>query len=81
MDKSLLENHGSTIGEDTILALRLVMDVLNGFGVSLHFPIRKDLLISVKVARDWYRTNVEVKKAAKEKESGQKAKNISDTQA
>ena len=79
VDKSLLENHGSTIGEDTILALRLVMDVLNGFGVSLHFPIRKDLLISVKVARDWYRTNVEAKKAAKEKESDQKAKNISDT--
>ena len=69
VDKSLLENHGSTIGEDTILAVRLVMDVLHGFGVSLRFPIRKHLLISVKGALRWYRTVVETKKAANENEN------------
>ena len=80
IDKSLLENHGSTLDEDTILALKLVMDMLIGFGVSLCFSVSKDLLISVKRTRDWYHTDVEAKKAAKGKKSEQKAKSISGTQ-
>ena len=65
--KSLLENHGLAISEDTILALRIVMDMLNGFGVLLHFQVSKDLLISVKEAREWYHGDLEAKKNCKRK--------------
>lgn len=48
INKSLLEKHGSAMGEDTIVALKLVMDGLNRVGGLLYFPISKDLQISIK---------------------------------
>ena len=53
------------MGEDTIVALKLVMDGLNRVGGLLYFPISKDLQISIKGARDRYHAVLEAVKAPK----------------
>ena len=55
------------MAEDTIVALKIVMDVLNRVGGLLHFPISKDLQISIKRASGRYHADLEAIKAPKEK--------------
>ena len=67
INESLLEKHGSAMAEDTIVALKIVMDVLNRVGGLLHFPISKDLQISIKRASGRHHAVLEAIKAPKEK--------------
>ena len=68
VNKALLESHGYTIQEDTIVLLRIVKDWINVFGGTLKFPITKELRQRVKGARAKYMTYLEEKKILEEQE-------------
>ena len=64
----LLEAHGYTIKNDTIVALRIVKDELRRVGGVVNFKFTKELIDEVKGARSKYMADLEEKKALKEKE-------------
>ena len=68
VNKALLESHGYTIQEDTIVSLRIVKDWINVFGGTLKFPIENELWERVKGARAKCMTYLEEKKILEEQE-------------
>ena len=71
INKLLLEAHGYTIYEDTIIALRTVKDELNRVGGVLKFDINRDLIRESKSAYSKYETDRITRKTI---ENAEKAK-------
>ena len=62
INKALLDSHGYTIQEDTVVSLRIVKDWINEYGGTLKFPVTKELRQQVKRARAKYTAFWEEKK-------------------
>ena len=54
INKIMLETHGDTIYEDTIVALRIVKDELNRAGSVTKFSIDKELIKEVQLSYSKY---------------------------
>ena len=63
IDKIMLETHGYTIYEDTIVALRIVKDELNRVGSVTKFNIDKELIKEVKLSYSKYEAGRKARKA------------------
>ena len=69
INKYLLSIHGTSTSNETIIALRLVKGHLILIGGYMKFSINRDLILSVKTARQKYQQDQEAKRLLKEKES------------
>ena len=70
----MLELHGFTIYEDTIVALRMVKDELNPVGGLLNSCITHELISDVKNSFSKYEADIIVIKTVEEEERVQKCK-------
>ena len=68
INKHMLNIHGYSLGEDTIIAVRIVKDYIIKCGGSENVPVTNALLKSCKQARDRYHTDLEEKRRQAEKE-------------
>ena len=68
INKILLDVHGYSTYEDTIVALRMVKDALNRVGGCCKFPITRGLLQKAKDARSRYDADREARRALKDAE-------------
>ena len=66
INKSMLEVHGHSLGEDTLEALRVVKDAIVNSGSVINIPITHTLLMSVKISYQKYQADVKAKKKLKE---------------
>ena len=66
INKALLDGHGYTIQEDTVVSLLIVKDWINEHGGTLKFPVTKELRQQVKGARAKYTAFLEEKKTIAE---------------
>ena len=64
----MLNIHGYSLGEDTIIAVRIVKDYIIKCGGSEKVPVTNALLKSCKQARKKYHTDLEEKRRQAEKE-------------
>jgi hypothetical protein len=62
INKMILEIHGYSTYEDTLIALRLVKDELLRVGDETKFPVTRELLSEVKVSYSRYEADREVEK-------------------
>ena len=69
INKYLLSIHGTSTSNETIIALHLVKDDLILIGEYMKFAINRNLILSVKTARQKYQQDLEAKRLLKEKES------------
>ena len=74
----MLEAHGYSIYEDTIVALRTVKDELNRVGSLTKFQIDKDLIKEVKLSNSKYEADREERKALIEAQEAEKKKRIAE---
>ena len=68
INKHMLNIHGYSLGEDTIIAVRIVKDYIIKCGGSENVPVTNALLKSCKQARNRYYTDLEEKSRQTEKE-------------
>ena len=68
INKFLLDHNGSSIKEETTVALSIVKDELCRVGGIFKFSINGDLISSVKSARSKYVADLEAKKEIEEKQ-------------
>ena len=66
INKSILEVHGHSLGEDTLEALRVVKDAIVNSGSVLDIPITHTLIMSVKNSYQKYQADLEAKRKLKE---------------
>ena len=78
INKIMLEAHGYSIYEDTIVALRTVKDELNRVGSLTKFQIDKDLIKEVKLSNSKYEADREERKALIEAQEAEKKKRIAE---
>lgn len=69
INKYLLSVHGSSTSNDTIIALRHVKDHLVNVGGYMKFSISRNLILSVKSARQKYQQDLEAKRLLQGKEA------------
>ena len=69
VNKYILSIHGTSTSNETIIALRLVKDHLILIGGYMKFSVNINLILSVKMARQKYQQDLEVKRLLREKES------------
>ena len=62
INKSILEVHGRSLGEDTLEASRVVKDAIVNSGSVLNIPITHTLIISVKNSYQKYQADLEAKR-------------------
>ena len=72
INKHMLKIHGFSLGEDTIVALRLVKSYVIKCGGSEKVPVTNSLLKSCKLARTRYHVDLEEKRQAAIKEEAAK---------
>ena len=65
INKSMLEVHGHSLGEDTLEALRVVKDAIVNSGSVLNIPITHMLIMSVKNSYQKYQADLEAKRKLK----------------
>ena len=70
----MLETHGCTIYEDTIVALRIVKDELNCVGSVTKFNIDKELIKEVKLSYSKYEADQKARKALIETQEAERNK-------
>ena len=68
INKYMVQLRGSSIGPDTIEALRFVKDFILSCGFILDIPITKSLLQAAELAHSRYQADLEVKRKLKEDE-------------
>ena len=66
INKSMLEVHGHSLGEDTLEALRVVKDAIVNSGSVPNIPITHTLIMSVKNSYQKYQADLEAKRKLKE---------------
>ena len=69
INKYLLSIHGTSTSNETIIAVRLLKDHLILIGGYMKFSINRNLILSVKTARQKYQQDLEAKRLLREKES------------
>ena len=69
INKYILSIHGTSTSNETIIVLRLVKDHLILIGGHMKFSININLILSVKMARQKYQQDLEVRRLLKEKKS------------
>lgn len=72
INKLILETHGYSTYEDTLVALRLVKDEILHNGDETKFPIKRELLSEVKASYSRYEADCVARKAAQEAEQRKK---------
>ena len=68
INKNILKVHGTTLKEDTIIALRFIKDELIKRNGTMNISISKDLIKSCKSARSSYQAFLEAQRLEKELE-------------
>ena len=68
VNKYMIQLHDTSIGPDTIEALRFVKDFILSYGSILDTPITKSLLQAAKLAHLSYQADLEVKRKLKKDE-------------
>ena len=66
INKSMLDVHGHSLGEDTLEALRVVKDAIVNSGSVLNILITHMLIMSVKNSYQKYQADLEAKRKLKE---------------
>ena len=73
INKHMLQIHGNSLGEETIVAIRLVKDHIVHCGGLSNVLLTDSLLDSCRAARSRYQNDLEAKRKQAEKESAAKA--------
>ena len=79
INKALLDGHGYTIQEDTVVSLLIVKDWINEYGGTLKFPVTKELRQQGKGARAKYTAFLEEKKKLLQKQERRNRQEQADT--
>ena len=74
INKHLLSLHGSSIKDETIVALRIVQDYILSVGSITKVSVSKQLLSSVKSARQHYVSDLAAKRRLEEAKQSEKEK-------
>ena len=69
INKYILSIHGTSTSNETIIVLRLVKDHLILIGGHMKFSININLILSVKMVRQKYQQDLEVRRLLREKKS------------
>lgn len=72
INKNILQVHGTSLSESTLIALRRVKESLILHGGELNIPITKSLLKSVENSYSKYKADMEIRKQAEEAECRRK---------
>lgn len=75
INKAILQSHGSSLSEDTLIALRRVKDSLLRVGGLNNFTINRSLLSSVRQSKQRYKDDLELKRKISKDEHEKRKEN------